>query len=37
MKIDRVHIKNFKSLKEVSLSCGNLVSIIGENNSGKPT
>lgn len=35
MKIDRVHIKNFKSLKEVSLSCGNLVSIIGENNSGK--
>jgi putative ATP-dependent endonuclease of OLD family len=35
MKIDRVSIKNFKSLKEVNLCCGNLVSIIGENNSGK--
>lgn len=35
MKIDQIHIKNFKSLKEVHLECGNPVSIIGENNSGK--
>jgi len=35
MKMDRIHIKNFKSLREVHLKCGNLVSIIGENNSGK--
>jgi len=35
MKMCQVHIKHFKSLEDVHLNCGNLISLIGENNSGK--
>lgn len=35
MKVEEVHIKYYKSLKDVHLRCGNLVAVIGENNSGK--
>ena len=33
--MDQVHIKNFKSLEDIHLNCGNLIAFIGENNSGK--
>jgi predicted ATP-dependent endonuclease of OLD family len=33
--MDHVHIRNFKSLEDTHLNCGNLVAFIGENNSGK--
>ena len=35
MKIRRVEIKNYKSLRSVSLDCQDLVALVGENNSGK--
>ena len=35
MKMCQVHIKHFKSLEDVHLNCGSLISLIGENNSGK--
>lgn len=35
MKLEQVHIKNYKSMKDLHLKSGNLISIIGENNSGK--
>lgn len=35
MKMETVHIKNFKSLEDVFIKCTDLVALIGENNSGK--
>ena len=35
MKMNLVHIKHFKSLKDIHLMCENLIALIGENNSGK--
>jgi len=35
MKIEAMHIKNFKSLRDVSIKCTDLVALIGENNAGK--
>ena len=37
MKIDRVIIKNFRSIKELDFQPGALCTLIGENNSGKST
>ncbi len=36
-KVDHVHVKNFKSLKDVSIKLGNLTLITGVNSSGKST
>lgn len=35
MKISRVIIKNYRNLKSVEVDLGNIVTLIGENNSGK--
>lgn len=35
MKIEKISVKNFVALKDVSLSCKDLTAIIGENNVGK--
>ncbi|MBY0015019.1 ATP-dependent nuclease [Bacillus cereus] len=35
MKIKEVEIKNFRSIKELSIKTGNLVSLVGKNNYGK--
>lgn len=35
MKIEKISIKNFVALKDISLSCKDLTAIIGENNVGK--
>lgn len=35
MRISRVRIKNYRNLKHVDVELGNIVTLIGENNSGK--
>ena len=35
MKINRIHIKNYRNLKDVSVQLQEIVTVIGENNSGK--
>ena len=35
MKISRVHIENFRSIKQLDFSPGNYCALIGENNAGK--
>lgn len=35
MKIERVRICNFRSLEDVTLVCGDIIALVGENNSGK--
>ena len=35
MKINRVQIKNYRNLKDIDVTLGNIVTLIGENNSGK--
>ena len=37
MRISRVRIKNYRNLKHVDVELGNIVTLIGENNSGKHT
>ena len=37
MKIKRVVIKNYRSIKELEFEPGDLCTLIGENNSGKST
>ena len=35
MRIKRVQIDNFRNLKHIDVQLGNVVTLIGENNSGK--
>lgn len=35
MKINRIHIKNYRNLKDVSVQLQEIVTVIGENNSRK--
>ena len=35
MKIRRIHIENFRSIKELSFSPGNICALVGENGAGK--
>ena len=35
MEIKVIHIKNFKSLRDVRIRCTDLIALIGENNAGK--
>ncbi len=35
MKIRRIHIKNFRSIKELSFEPGNICALVGENGAGK--
>ncbi len=37
MIIERIHIENFRSLKNVDLNCDELTAIIGRNGAGKST
>lgn len=35
MKIDKVHVRNFRSIKDEILNCMNLTALVGPNGSGK--